>query len=113
MRHFITQSLSAVPFLRLLIAFVLVVISVELRDIRSELEAIRQEQVKNAAYTLQPDRLSRMRATAIGQARLRALEGQSVVAANPTTPLSVKIEDSFMDPIHVQAAAPLPVEIRR
>jgi hypothetical protein len=125
MRHFITagftfgrlstfaKGLRAAPFLRVLVALVLLVISVELGGIWSELKGIRQEQVKNAAYTLRPEQLSRLPATAAGQQRLRALAGQSAVTLDPSEPLSVKIDDSVLDPIYVQAGDALPVEIQR
>jgi hypothetical protein len=96
-----------------LVALALVVISVELGGIWSELRGIRHEQVKNAAYTLRPEQLSRFRATARGQARLRALAGQSAVTVDASEPIAVKIEDSMLDPIYVQADGAFPVEIER
>ena len=125
MRNFITavftsdrvrsfaRNLSAAPLLRLLAGLVLVVISAELGGIWFELKGIRQEQIKNAAYTLRPEQLSRLRSTANGQARLRVLTGQSGVTVDPSEPLSVKIDDSILDPIYVQASDALPVEIQR
>lgn len=109
----VARTLSAVAFLRVLVASVLVVVSVELCGIWSELKGIRQGQVKNAAYTLRPEQLSRFRSTANGRARLRILAGQSTVSVEASEPLPVRVEDSMSDPIYAQAGDILPVEIER
>ena len=51
--------------------------------------------------------------TATGPARLRALAGQNAVTLDPSEPLPVKIDNSVLDPIYVQAGDALPVEIQR
>lgn len=72
---------------------ILAVISIELGLIMTELMGVRREQVKNAAYTLTPEQLSRLRESPNSGQRIRALEGQVKVDGQ------VEIDDAL--PVHV------------
>jgi hypothetical protein len=66
-------------------------------DIRSELKALRSEQVKNARYALPDGATARLSGTESGQRRLRGLESsvrvEGSVEIETTNPIPVSIED--------------------
>lgn len=106
-------QLNRIPVFRVLVTLTLVAITFELGGMWSELKGLRHEQVKNAIYSTRPDIVARLRSTPRGELRLRQLSGQIAVVAGSDGPLSVKIEDTEFEPIYVQAAETIPVEIQR
>src|ERR1039458_10000430 len=96
------NRILGVPVFRPLVAVVLVVIAFELGGVWSELKGLRREQVKNAAYSMPPEQLTRLRASPSGQMRLRVLSGQSTVTVEASEPIPVKVKDSNSDPIYIQ-----------
>jgi hypothetical protein len=113
------SQVPKIPVFRTLLILLLAVISVELAGMWREVNGLRREQVKNAAYTLRPEVLAKIRASKNGEVRIRTLSGQSEIAGEVTVsvessqPLPVRIGDSLLDPIHVQATDPIPVQIER
>jgi hypothetical protein len=102
-----------------ILVLLLAVISIELAGMWHEVRGLRREQIKNAAYTLRPEVLAKIKAAKNGETRIRLLSGQVEIAGEVTVttglfqPLPVKVEDSLGDPIHIQASDPVPVQIER
>lgn len=91
----------------------LIVIACEMGAVWSELRGIRQEQVKNAVYSMRPNMVQQLQASPDGKLRLRQLSSQSSVVGGTGDVLSVKIEGTLLDPIYIQAGRPVPVLVGR
>ncbi len=75
---------------RAVVVVAFAVIAVELGGIWAELRGVRREQVKNAVYSMRPDAIARIQASANAELRLRRLSGQSWVAADDTLPVEIQ-----------------------
>jgi hypothetical protein len=104
------SRLSNMPVTRSLAVLALVVIAVEIGGVWSELRGLRREQVKNAAVSMAPDALARIKQDKNASDRLRVLNSESIGMIGP---VDVHVDGSILDPIYVQAKDSVPVEIQR
>jgi hypothetical protein len=81
---------SGLLVFRALVIAVLLAIGYELGGIWLEVKGMRQEQVKNAVYSMRPDAIARIRNSANGEIRIRHLTGEVSIVADETLPVDIQ-----------------------